>query len=81
MGPKFEQHSVVEVENDACKEGLEPKSNNAGRNADSKLTNLNNNLIIIGQPRAHSLRVRLSPERKEEFPQTRSGVVPPCLRV
>ena len=44
MGPKFEQNSVVEVEKDDGREGMNPKSSNAGRNAKSKITNLINNL-------------------------------------
>ena len=43
MGPKFEQNSVVEVENDDGRKEVDPKSSNAGENANSKITNLINN--------------------------------------
>ena len=44
MGPKFEhKKSVVEVESDEDSREVDPKSNNAGGNATSTNTILNNN--------------------------------------
>ena len=42
MGPKVEQNSVVEIENDEGRKEVDPESGNAGENAISTNTILTN---------------------------------------
>ena len=46
MGPKVEQNSLVESENDDCREGVDPISVDAGKNANSTIPKLTNEICV-----------------------------------